>query len=396
MEIQKIYDARERLQGHIKRTPIMKATQMEGDIYLKMEVLQDTGSFKLRGAYNKIANLSKEEAKKGVIACSAGNHAQGVAKSATERGIDSIICMPYHAPLSKVEATKKYGGKVLLVKDSFDDAAKKAKELVETEGYTFIPPFDDEEIIAGQGTIGLEIMEDLPDVDIIVVPIGGGGLISGIAMAAKSINPEVKIIGVQSKIAPSMYQSVEEDQIVTVPGGATIADGIAVKTPGHLTYEIVKDYVDEIVLVTEGEISSAILTLLEQNKIITEGAAATTVAALLYKKFNFRDKKVCCVLSGGNIDVTRISKVIDKGLYKTYRSLQLQVQLSDIPGEMGKLTRLLEEHSANIMTIRQTVDVDAESIDAMRVSLLLSTRNRDHQEEIITALNQRGYVYKTR
>ena len=253
MDVKEIYDARERLKGHIKETPIVYAPNLGEDVYLKVEVLQETGSFKLRGAYNKIATLTDEEASKGVVACSAGNHAQGVAKSATERGISSIICMPYHAPLSKVKATKNYGAEVELVRDSFDDAAAYAQKLSREEGYTFIAPFDDEKVIAGQGTIGLEILEKIPDLDIIVVPIGGGGLISGIALAAKNINPNIKIIGVQTKISPSMYESVREGKILTVKGGSTIADGIAVKTPGKITYELVKEYVDDIVLVTEGE-----------------------------------------------------------------------------------------------------------------------------------------------
>ena len=334
MDVKEIYDAKERLKGHIKETPIVYAPNLGEDVYLKVEVLQDTGSFKLRGAYNKIATLTDEEAEKGVVACSAGNHAQGVAKSATERGIRSIICMPFHAPLSKVQATKNYGAEVELVKDSFDDAAAYAAKLSKEEGLTFVAPFDDEKVIAGQGTIGLEILEKLPDTDIIVVPIGGGGLISGIAVAAKSINPNIKIIGVQTKISPSMYESIKEGKIITVKGGSTIADGIAVKTPGKLTFDLVKEYVDDIVLVTEGEISSAILTLLEKNKIITEGAAASTVAALMYKKFSHKGKKVCCVLSGGNIDVTRVSKVIEKGLFKTNRRMELKIKLNDQPGKI--------------------------------------------------------------
>lgn len=394
MDVKEIYDAKERLKGHIKETPVVYAPNLGEDVYLKVEVLQDTGSFKLRGAYNKIATLTDEEAEKGVVACSAGNHAQGVAKSATERGIRSIICMPYHAPLSKVQATRNYGAEVELVKDSFDDAAAYAAKLSKEEGFTFIAPFDDEKVIAGQGTIGLEILEKLPDTDIIVVPIGGGGLISGIAVAAKSINPDIKIIGVQTKISPSMYESIKEGKILTVKGGSTIADGIAVKTPGKLTFDIVKEYVDEIVLVTEGEISSAILTLLEKNKIITEGAAASTVAALMYKKFNHKGKKVCCVLSGGNIDVTRVSKVIEKGLYKTNRRMELKIKLNDQPGEMTRMTKLLEREGANIVKIGQNVDVVGDTIDSMIVSIVIDTKDKAHQEQIITALNQDFYVFK--
>ena len=394
MDVKEIYDAKERLKGHIKETPIVYAPNLGEDVYLKVEVLQDTGSFKLRGAYNKIATLTDEEAEKGVVACSAGNHAQGVAKSATERGIRSIICMPFHAPLSKVQATKNYGAEVELVKDSFDDAAAYAAKLSKEWGLTFVAPFDDEKVIAGQGTIGLEILEKLPDTDIIVVPIGGGGLISGIAVAAKSINPNIKIIGVQTKISPSMYESIKEGKIITVKGGSTIADGIAVKTPGKLTFDLVKEYVDDIVLVTEGEISSAILTLLEKNKIITEGAAASTVAALMYKKFSHKGKKVCCVLSGGNIDVTRVSKVIEKGLFKTNRRMELKIKLNDQPGEMTKMAKLFEREGANIVKIGQNIDVVGDTIDSMIVSVVVDTKDKAHQEQIITELNQNFYVFK--
>ena len=396
MDVKEVYDAKERLEGHIKKTPVVYAPNLGDDIYLKVEVLQDTGSFKLRGAYNKIATLSDEEAERGVVACSAGNHAQGVAKSASERGIRSVICMPYHAPLSKVKATKSYGAEVKLIKDSFDDAAAYAKKLSEEEGYTFIAPFDDEKIIAGQGTVGLEILEEVKDIDIIVVPIGGGGLISGVALAAKSINPDIKIIGVQTQISPSMYESVKEGKILTVKGGSTIADGIAVKTPGKITYELVKKYVDEIVLVTEGEISSAILTLIEENKIITEGAAASTVAALMYKKFSHKGKKVCCVLSGGNIDVTRVSKVIEKGLYKTNRRMELRIKLNDQPGQISRVSEILEKEGANIVQIGQNIDLVGDTIDSMIVSVIIDTKGKDHQDQILTALNQHAYVYKAR
>ena len=396
MDVKEVYDAKERLEGHIKKTPVVYAPNLGDDIYLKVEVLQDTGSFKLRGAYNKIATLSDEEAERGVVACSAGNHAQGVAKSASERGIRSVICMPYHAPLSKVKATKSYGAEVKLIKDSFDDAAAYAKKLSEEEGYTFIAPFDDEKIIAGQGTVALEILEEVKDIDIIVVPIGGGGLISGVALAAKSINPDIKIIGVQTQISPSMYESVKEGKILTVKGGSTIADGIAVKTPGKITYELVKKYVDEIVLVTEGEISSAILTLIEENKIITEGAAASTVAALMYKKFSHKGKKVCCVLSRGNIDVTRVSKVIEKGLYKTNRRMELRIKLNDQPGQISRVSEILEKEGANIVQIGQNIDLVGDTIDSMIVSVVIDTKGKDHQDQILTVLNQHAYVYKAR
>lgn len=394
MEVQKIYDAKERLKGHIKKTPLVKAANLGEDVYLKVEVLQDTGSFKLRGAYNKIATLTPEEASKGVIACSAGNHAQGVAKSATERGIKSIICMPLHAPISKVEATKNYGAEVLLVPETFDDAAAKAQELVKEKGYTFIAPFNDEEVIAGQGTIGLEILEDLPDCDIVVVPIGGGGLISGVALAVKSLRPSCKVIGVQTKAVPSMYESKKAGKITGVKGGSTIADGISVKVPGEITFGLVEKYVDEIVLVDENEISSAILTLLEKNKIVTEGAGATPVAALMYNKFEHEGKKVCCLLSGGNIDVTRIAKVINKGLFKTKRSAEYKVILNDQPGELSKLTRLFEENKANINQIRQAPDTHADAIDAMKVNVVVSTKDEEQQRQIEEDLIKHGYSFE--
>lgn len=386
MNVQKIYEAKERLKGNIRKTPVTRAKNLGDNVFLKVEVLQETGSFKLRGAFNKIATLTEEEKKRGVVACSAGNHAQGVAKSATEKGIESIICMPYSAPLSKVQATKNYGAKVMLVKDSFDDAAKKAEELVREEGYTFIPPFDDEEIIAGQGTIGLEILEELEDVDMIIVPIGGGGLISGVALAAKSINSNIKVIGVQTEISPSMYESINEDKVVTVKSGSTIADGIAVKKPGDITFKMVKEYVDEIVLVSETEISSAILKLLEENKIIAEGAGACPVAAIMYDKIDVKDKKVCCVISGGNIDVTRISKVIEKGLYKSNRSMALRVRVVDQPGALLKLTKIFERYNANIVTVEQKVDVISNGIDIMTIDFVLSTRNKEHQQKILNVL----------
>lgn len=393
MDVQKIYDAKERLKGHIKETPVVKAPNLGDDIYLKVEVLQDTGSFKLRGAYNKIATLTPEEAAKGVIACSAGNHAQGVAKSATEKGIKSIICMPLHAPISKVEATENYGAEVVLVPETFDDAKAKAEELVREKGYTFIAPFDDEEVIAGQGTIGLEIAEQLPGVDIVVVPIGGGGLISGVAQAIKKECPHVKVIGVQTKAIPSMYESKKAGKITEVAGGSTIADGIAVKVPGKITYEIINEFVDEIVLVDEQEIASAILTLLEKDKIVAEGAGATPVAAVMYDKFEHAGKKVCCVVSGGNIDVTRIQKVIDKGLFKSGRAAEYDVVLNDTPGEMSKLTKILEEEKTNISHIRQKIEAHSDAIDAVIVNVVVSTRNFEHQKELERKLAEQGYKF---
>ena len=391
MKFEQILKARERIKDKIKYTPVVSLRTIGDDAYIKMESLQVTGSFKIRGALNKILTLTDEELKHGVIACSAGNHAQGVAKSARDLGVKSVICIPTYAPISKIEATRKLGAEVVLVPITFDDAKQRAYELEKEKGYTFIHPFNDEEVIAGQGTIGIEIMEQLPLVDIVVVPIGGGGLISGIALAIKSINPKVKVIGVQASTAGSMYQSLKEDKVTTLNSCKTIADGIAVKTPGDLCFEIVKEYVDDVVLVSEGEISGAILALMEDEKIVSEGAAAATVAALMYNKFDAKGKKVLCLLSGGNIDVQRISKVIEKGLYTTKRALDLRITLQDSPGELNKLLKVFEELGANIQTIDQVVDLAGEDIDTMWVRVKVATRDANHQEEIKSALIASGY-----
>lgn len=391
MKFEQILKARERIRDKIKYTPVVSLRTIGDDAYIKMESLQVTGSFKIRGALNKILTLTDEELKRGVIACSAGNHAQGVAKSARDLGVKSVICIPTYAPISKIEATRRLGAEVVLVPTTFDDAKQRAYELEKEFGYTFIHPFNDEEVIAGQGTIGIEIMEQLPLVDIVVVPIGGGGLISGIAMAIKSINHKVKVIGVQASTSGSMYQSLKEDKIITLNSSRTIADGIAVKTPGDLCFDIVKEYVDDVVLVSEGEISGAILALMEDEKIVSEGAAAAAVAALMYNKFDSKGKKVLCLLSGGNIDVQRISKVIEKGLFTTKRALDLRITLQDSPGELNKLLKIFEELGANIQTIDQVVDLAGEDIDTMWVRVKVATRDENHQEQIRSALIASGY-----
>ena len=316
LSLDKIYHARFVLKDVARKTDLIYAPKIdpESNVYLKTENLQNTGSFKLRGAYYKISQLSKEEKERGVIACSAGNHAQGVALAATKNNIPSIICLPDGAPISKVEATKEYGAKVCLVPGVYDDAYNKAIELRDKEGYTFIHPFDDEDVIAGQGTIGLEILDQLPDVEAVVVPVGGGGLISGIAYALKSLNPNIKVYGVQAQGAASMVTSLKEDEIVKLEEVGTIADGIKVKEPGVNTFDICKKYVDDIVTVSDDEVASAILALIEQHKLITEGAGAVSVAAVMFNKVPVKGKNVVCLLSGGNIDVTILSKVIERGL----------------------------------------------------------------------------------
>ena len=309
LTLDRVYSAKNVLSKVVRKTDMILARDIckNSDVYLKTENLQVTGSFKIRGSYFKISQLSDEEKAKGVIACSAGNHAQGVALAATKNGIKSLICLPDGAPISKVEATKRYGAEVCLVKGVYDDAYKKALELKDEMGYTFIHPFNDPDVIAGQGTIGLEILEQLPDVDAVVVPIGGGGLIAGVAYTIKQINPKCKVYGVQAAGAPSMERSILDDEIETLKRVQTIADGIAVKTPGDLTFDLVKKYVDGIVTVTDDEIALAILTLLEQQKLISEGAGAVPVAAVMNGKIpDIEGKKVCCLVSGGNLSLIHI------------------------------------------------------------------------------------------
>ena len=301
--LQMIQEAQESLKGIARKTPLENANRLGENIYIKSENLQLTGAFKIRGAYNKIRSLTPEEASHGVIACSAGNHAQGIALSATKLGIKSVICMPEGAPISKVEATRNYGAEVVLVPGVYDDAAREAERLSKEHGYTFAHPFNDPYVIAGQGTIGLEILEQLPEVEQVVVPIGGGGLISGVAFAIKQLKPSCKVIGVQAGVVASMYASRQAGKVTTVPDAATLADGIHVLTPGSLTFEMCQKYVDEIVTVSEDEIAAAILALLEVQKTVAEGAGATPVAACMSGKVD-TTKKTVCVVSGGNVDVT--------------------------------------------------------------------------------------------
>ena len=315
LTLDKVFDAQSVLKNIIRETSLVRAYGIapECELYLKPENLQITGSFKIRGSAYKISLLSDEEKAKGVVACSAGNHAQGVALAATKSGIKSLICLPDTAPISKIEATKSFGADVCLVKGCYDDAHQKALQLKESEGYTFIHPFDDENVIAGQGTIGIEILEELPDADAVVCAIGGGGLISGVACAIKSLNPNIKVYGVQAEGAPSMYESIKQGKPVHLDKVSTVADGIQVKEPGEHTFKYVQKYVDDIVTVTDDEISSAILKLIESQKMIAEGAGAAPLAAVMFNKLPVKGKKVVCVISGGNIDVTILSRVIKRG-----------------------------------------------------------------------------------
>lgn len=362
------------------------------DVFLKTENLQVTGSFKVRGSYFKISQLSDEEKSKGVIACSAGNHAQGVALAATKNGIKSTICLPDGAPISKVEATKRYGANVCLVKGVYDDAYNKAIELRDKEGYTFIHPFNDPDVIAGQGTIGLEILRQLPDVDVVVVPIGGGGLISGVAYTIKQLKPSCKVYGVQAQGAPSMEHSVTDGKIETLNAVNTIADGIAVKTPGDLTFELCQKYVDGIVTVSDDEIALAILTLLEQQKLIAEGAGAVPVAAVMNGKIPEIDgKKVCCVVSGGNIDVTILSRVIERGLKMGGRTADIVISLSDRPGQLSGVSRIVAEQGANVVSVNyDSTDLDMNITDCY-LKLGVETRNFEHIATVKKALTDAGF-----
>ncbi len=388
-----IYKASHVLKEVIRKTDLIKAPKInpDADVYLKTENLQVTGSFKVRGAYYKISTLSAEEREKGVIACSAGNHAQGVALAATKAGIKSLICLPDGAPISKVEATKGFGAEVCLVPGVYDDAYNKALQLRDEKGYTFIHPFDDENVIAGQGTIGLELLEQLPDMDAVVVPIGGGGLISGVAFAIKQLNPKIKVYGVQAAGAPSMYNSVKDGKIERLDSVATIADGIAVKEPGENTFELVSKYVDEIVTVTEDEISGAILSLIEQQKLIAEGAGAVSVAAVMFDKVPVKGKKVVCLVSGGNIDVTILSRVIRRGLVKSGRASLLTIELVDKPGQLVGVSKIIADLGGNVTAVHhERADANA-NVNGCFLRIQLETRNFEHLDQIRKALKDAGF-----
>jgi threonine dehydratase len=388
LTLDKIYHAKYVLGSVIRQTDLIKAPKInpECDIYLKPENLQVTGSFKVRGACYKISQLSDEEKARGVIACSAGNHAQGVALSATKNGIKSLICLPDGAPISKVEATKGYGAEVCLVEGVYDDAYAKALQLRDEMGYTFIHPFDDDNVIAGQGTIGIEIIEALPDVQNVIVPIGGGGLISGVACAIKSLNPKIKVYGVQASGAPSMFNSIRDQKIETLSSVSTIADGIAVKEPGENTFKYVNQYVDDIVTVTDDEISTAILTLIEQQKLISEGAGAVPVASALFNKLPIKGQKTVCLVSGGNIDVTILSRVIKRGLMRSGRTCSLNIELLDKPGQLKKVSQIIADLGGNVISIHHERANEGSDINGCYLRIVLETRNYDHIQEIRTAL----------
>ena len=394
LELSEIYKAAHVLRDAIRHPHLIAAPLInpESEIYLKPENLQYTGSFKLRGAYYKISQLTDEEKAQGVIACSAGNHAQGVALAATKNGIPSLICLPAGAPISKVEATKRYGAEVCLVPGVYDDAYQRALQLRDEKGYTFVHPFDDLKVIAGQGTIGLEMLDELGDVDAVIVPVGGGGLISGVACAIKQLKPTVKVYGVQAEGAPSMATSLAQQKIERLDSVSTIADGIAVKEPGVNTFDFCRRYVDDIVTVSDDEIAAAILALIEQQKVVAEGAGAVAVAAAMFNKVPIKGKKVICLVSGGNIDVTILSRVITRGLSKSGRMETLTVDLYDQPGQLSAVCGVIAQLGGNIISVSHERTNASAQVNGCTLRVVLETRNAEHIRLIHQGLANAGYT----
>ena len=392
-KIQNFITAREKLSKVLLKTSLIHSPifskESGNEVFIKPENLQKTGSFKIRGAYNKITNLSDEEKKKGVIASSAGNHAQGVAYGAKESGIKAVIVMPKSTPLIKVESTKQYGAEVILHGDVYDDAFKKAKELEEKKGYVFVHPFDDKDVIYGQGTITLEILEELPETDIILVPIGGGGLISGIACAAKILKPEIKIIGVEPDGAASAYEAIKEDKVIELKEANTIADGTAVKKIGNTTFEYIKKYVDEIITVSDYELMEAFLLLVEKHKIIAENSGILSLAAL--KKLKEKNKKVVSVVSGGNIDVLMISSMINKGLIRRDRIFNFTVNIPDKPGELAKVVDLIAQQGANVVKLEHNQFKNLSRFKDIELQITVETNGSEHIQNLTQAFEEKGY-----
>ena len=393
LTLDRVYQAAFTLKEVARMTDLIYSPHFSGknEVYFKTENLQVTGSFKLRGAYYKISTLSDEEKKAGIVACSAGNHAQGVSLAAERMGIKATICMPDGAPISKVEATKALGAEVRLVKGTYDDAYTYACKLRDETGATFIHPFDDPDVIAGQGTIGLEILDQLPDVDAIVVPVGGGGLISGVAYAVKKLKPNVKIYGVQAKEAASMADSLKYDEQVTLSTVSTFADGIAVKHPGDLTFSLIKKYVDDVVTVTEDEIAAAILSLIEKQKLIAEGAGAVSVAAMMFGKIPVEGKKVVCLVSGGNIDVNILSRVITRGLVTSGRNATLQIALEDKPGQLVDVATIIAGCGANVTGVHYGHSDPDTAVTSCVLTLEIETRDFEQLEEVRRTLRDKGF-----
>ena len=398
-KLHKLYDfmeARERLNTVITKTKLIHSSifsnETGNEVYIKPENLQRTGAFKIRGAYNKIAKLTEEEKKRGVIAASAGNHAQGVALAAQKLGIKAVIVMPKHTPLIKVEATRRYGAEVILTGEVYDEAYEYAKKLQEKEGYTFVHPFNDEDVIEGQGTLALEVLEELPDADIILVPIGGGGLISGIASAAKLKNPLIKIIGVEPEGAASALEARKSHHVVELDEANTIADGTAVKKIGDITFDYIEKYVDDIVTVSDYELMAAFLVLVEKHKIVAENSGILAVAGL--KKLNVTGKKIISIISGGNIDVLTISSMINKGLVARGRIFTFAVDLPDKPGQLVAVSQILSEQNANVIRLEHNQFKNLDRFHEVELQVTVETNGEEHINKITQEFEKKGYIIR--
>lgn len=392
--LEDVQQARRRIADQIYLSPCARSetfSRLTGcTAYLKLDNLQMTGAYKERGALNKLLTLSPEERERGLIAASAGNHAQAVAYHAGRLGVKAVIVMPETTPIMKVANTREHGARVVLHGANYDEAHAEARRLEREEGLTFVHPFDDPVVIAGQGTMGLEILEQVPDLDAVVVPVGGGGLVSGIAVAVKSLAPRVRVVGVETEVLPCMLAAIEAGEIVTLEAASTLADGIAVKRAGDLTFEHVKKYVDEIVTVSEEEIASAILYLLEKEKTVVEGAGSVGVAAMMHGKARLPGKRACAVISGGNIDVNVVARVIERGLVKDGRLVRINVALLDKPGQLAKVSAVIAHHKANVIEVHHT-RAFSDRFGDTTLLLTLETRGPEHVEEILRALRERGY-----
>ena len=396
LELKDFELASERLRGILHHTELDLSSTFSdmtgGRIYLKCENRQKTGSFKIRGASNKIAALAERGEASAVVASSAGNHAQGVACAARKFGIPATIVMPKTAPIAKVRATEGYGAKVVLAGECYDDAYARACEICREEGATFLHPYNDAEVIAGQGTLGMEILGDLPSVDIVVVPAGGGGLLAGVAAAVKQLNPRVKVYGVQAEGADAIVRSFREKRLVTTDSASTIADGIAVKAPGDLTVELINRYADGVVTVSDTEIADAILLLLERCKQVVEPAGATPLAAVLNGKLDVKGKRVVCLLSGGNIDVSFIQSIIERGLVARHRRIRFVVTLVDRPGSLMQMLGVISGAGANILQLEHDKLSEGLNPNETNVHVSLEVGGAEHGEAVINSLREKGYT----
>ncbi len=393
LTLERVYQAAHQLKNVIRETDMIPASNIKTNcnLFLKTENLQNTGSFKLRGAYFEMSQMSPEERAKGVVACSAGNHAQGVGFAARALGISATIFLPSTAPISKVEATRQYGADIKLVDGVYDDAYNEAVAWQKQTGAAFVHPFNDEDVIAGQGTIGLEILQQLPDLDAVVVPVGGGGLISGIAYVIKKLKPTCKVYGVQAEGACSMSNAMEKNQHCGLAAVSTFADGIAVKCPGELTFDMCQKYVDQVITVSDNEIATGILTLMEQQKLVAEGAGAVSVAAVLFNKLPLEGKTVCAIVSGGNIDVNILSRVINRGLETSGRLSEVTIELLDKPGQLRDVADIIAKTGANVTKVSHKVGGENTDINGCYLHVSMETRNHDHLKEIEAAFNKAGY-----